>query len=138
VEIGANTTIDRATLGKTWLKSGIKTDNLVQIAHNVTIGEHSAIVAQVGIAGSATIGRYAILAGQAGISGHITLGDQVTVGPQCGVPKSLESNQVVSGTTLAMPHRTWMRLQKVLPDLPELYKRVHALEKRLAQAETKE
>jgi UDP-3-O-[3-hydroxymyristoyl] glucosamine N-acyltransferase len=137
VEIGANTTIDRATMGKTWLKTGVKTDNLVHIAHNVTVGEHTVIVAQVGIAGSATIGRYGILAGQAGIAGHITLGDQVTVGPQCGVAKSTDSKQVVSGTTLAMPHRTWLRLQQVLPDLPGLYKRVQSLEERLAQMETK-
>jgi UDP-3-O-[3-hydroxymyristoyl] glucosamine N-acyltransferase len=138
VEIGASNTIDRATLGKTWLKSGIKTDNLVHIAHNVTVGEHTVIVAQAGIAGSTTIGRYGILAGQAGISGHITLGDQVTVGPQCGVHKSVDSKQVVSGTTLAMPHRTWLRLQQVLPDLPDLYKRVQSMEKRLAQYETKD
>jgi UDP-3-O-[3-hydroxymyristoyl] glucosamine N-acyltransferase len=137
VEIGANNTIDRATLGKTWIKAGVKTDNLVHIAHNVTVGEHSVIVAQVGIAGSATIGRYAILAGQAGIAGHISLGDQVTVGPQCGVNKSVDSKQVVSGTTLAMPHRTWLRLQRVLPDLPGLYKRVQLMEERLAQLETK-
>ncbi len=138
VEIGANNTIDRATLGRTWIKTGVKTDNLVHIAHNVTVGEHTLIVAQAGIAGSATIGRYNILAGQAGISGHITLGDQVTVGPQCGVPKSLDSNQIVSGTTIAMPHRTWMRLQTVLPDLPDLYKRVRSMEERLAQMEKKE
>jgi UDP-3-O-[3-hydroxymyristoyl] glucosamine N-acyltransferase len=136
VEIGANTTIDRATLGKTWIKTGTKTDNLVHIAHNVTIGEHSIIVAQVGIAGSATIGRYAIIAGQAGIGGHITLGDQVTVGPQCGVAQSVEAKQVVSGTTIAMPHRTWLRLQKVLPDLPGLYKRVQLLEERLEPSKT--
>jgi UDP-3-O-[3-hydroxymyristoyl] glucosamine N-acyltransferase len=137
VEIGANNTIDRATLGKTWIKTGTKTDNLVHIAHNVTVGEHSIIVGQAGVAGSTTIGRYAIIAGQAGISGHITLGDQVTVGPQCGVHKSVDSKQVVSGTTLAMPHRTWLRLQKVLPDLPGLYKRFQILEDRLAQLETK-
>jgi UDP-3-O-[3-hydroxymyristoyl] glucosamine N-acyltransferase len=137
VEIGANTTIDRATLGKTWIKTGVKTDNLVHIAHNVTVGEHSVIVAQVGIAGSTTIGRYAIIAGQAGIGGHLTLGDQVTVGPQCGVHKSVESKQVVSGTTIAMPHRTWLRLQTVLPDLPGLCKRVQSMEERLAQMETK-
>ena len=137
VEIGANNTIDRATMGKTWIKTGTKTDNLVHIAHNVTIGEHSIIIAQVGIAGSTTIGRYNILAGQAGISGHLTLGDQVTVGPKCGVHKSLDSKQMVSGTTLAMPHRTWLRLQTVLPDLPNLYKRVQLLEEQLAQLETK-
>ena len=137
VEIGANTTIDRATLGKTWIKTGTKTDNLVHIAHNVTVGEHSIIVAQVGIAGSTTVGRYAIIAGQAGIGGHLTLGDQVTVGPQCGVHKSVESKKVVSGTTLAMPHRTWLRLQTVLPELPDIYKRVQSMEERLAQMETK-
>jgi UDP-3-O-[3-hydroxymyristoyl] glucosamine N-acyltransferase len=138
VEIGANTTIDRATLGKTWIKTGVKTDNLVHIAHNVTVGEHSIIVAQVGIAGSTTIGRYAIIAGQAGIGGHLTLGDQVTVGPQCGVAQSIKDKQVVSGTTIGMPHRTWLRLQTVLPDLPGLYKRVQSLEERLSQMETKE
>ena len=137
VEIGANNTIDRATLGKTWIKTGTKTDNLVHIAHNVTVGEHAIIVGQAGIAGSTTLGKYVIIAGQAGISGHITLGDQVTVGPQCGVHKSVESKQVVSGTTLAMPHRTWLRLQAVLPDLPDLYKRVQLMEERLAQMETK-
>jgi UDP-3-O-[3-hydroxymyristoyl] glucosamine N-acyltransferase len=137
VEIGANNTIDRATLGKTWIKTGTKTDNLVHIAHNVTVGEHGIIVGQAGIAGSTTLGKYVIIAGQAGISGHITLGDQVTVGPQCGVHKSVESKQVVSGTTLAMPHRTWLRLQAVLPDLPDLYKRVQLMEERLAQMETK-
>jgi UDP-3-O-[3-hydroxymyristoyl] glucosamine N-acyltransferase len=137
VEIGANNTIDRATMGKTWLKTGIKTDNLVHIAHNVTIGEHSVITAHVGIAGSTTIGRHAIIAGQAGIGGHLTLGNQVTVGPQCAVAQSVPDKQVVSSTTLAMPHGTWLRLQKVLPQLPGLYKKINTLEKQLAQRETK-
>lgn len=133
VEIGANNTIDRATMGKTWIKTGVKTDNQVHIAHNVTIGEHSIIVAQVGIAGSTTIGRYAVIAGQAGIAGHLTIGDHVTIGPQGGVVQSIDDNQIVSGTTLAMPHRTWLRLQKVLPDLPNLYKKMARLEKHLDQ-----
>lgn len=132
VEIGANNTIDRGTMGKTWIKSGVKTDNQVHIAHNVIIGEHSLIVGQVGIAGSTTIGRYAVFAGQAGIGGHLTIGDQVTVGPQCGVTQSVPDKQVVSGTTLAMPHRTWLRLQKVLPDLPNLSKKLNKLEKKIA------
>jgi UDP-3-O-[3-hydroxymyristoyl] glucosamine N-acyltransferase len=136
VEIGANNTIDRGTLGKTWIKAGVKTDNLVHIAHNVTVGEHSVIVAQVGIAGSTTIGHHAIFAGQAGIGGHLTIGNQVTVGPQCGVAQSLPDKQVVSGTTLAMPHTTWLRLQKVLPDLPALFRKVLMLEKRLSQMDT--
>ena len=128
VEIGANNTIDRATIGKTWIKTGVKTDNLVHIAHNVVIGEHSVIVGQVGIAGSTTIGRYAVFAGQAGIGGHLTIGDQVTIGPQAAVAQSVPDNQVVSGTTLSMPHGTWLRLQKVLPNLPALAKKLARLE----------
>ncbi len=131
VEIGANCTIDRATMGKTWIKAGVKTDNLIQIAHNVEIGEHTIIVAQVGIAGSTTIGRHVILAGKAAIGGHLTLGDGVTIGGQCAVPQSVPDNQTMSGTTLAMPHGIWLRLQKVLPDLPSLFKRVHKLEDQL-------
>lgn len=137
VEIGANNTIDRATMGKTWLKTGIKTDNLVHIAHNVTIGEHSVIVAHVGIAGSTTIGRHAVIAGQAGIGGHLTLGDQVTVGPQCAVAQSVADKQVISSTTLAMPHGTWLRLQKVIPELPGLHKKMKILEKQLALKDNK-
>ena len=136
VEIGANNTIDRGTLGKTWIKTGVKTDNLVHIAHNVTVGEHCVIVAQVGIAGSTTIGRHCIFAGQAGIGGHLTIGNQVTVGPQCGVAQSVPDKQVVSGTTLAMPHSTWLRLQKVLPELPALFRKVQMLEKRLSPMDT--
>ena len=136
VEIGANNTIDRATMGKTWLKAGIKTDNLVHIAHNVTIGEHSVITAHVGIAGSTTIGHHAVIAGQAGIGGHLTIGNQVTIGPQCGVAQSVPDKQVVSGTTLAMPHGTWLRLQKVLPELPALFKKISALEKQIQALKT--
>jgi len=130
VEIGACNTIDRATFGKTWLKSGVKTDNHVQIAHNVVIGENTLIVAQVGIAGSATIGRNVILAGQAGIAGHITIGDYTTVGPQAGVARSLPSGQVVSGTP-EMPHRLWLRVSQMIPRLPELKRKINDIEKRL-------
>ncbi len=137
VEIGANNTIDRATMGTTWIKTGVKTDNLVHIAHNVTVGEHSVIVAHVGIAGSTTIGRHAVIAGQAGIGGHLTLGDQVTVGPQCAVAQSVPDKQVISSTTLAMPHGTWLRLQKVLPELPGLYKKIKLLEMQLDQLKSK-
>jgi UDP-3-O-[3-hydroxymyristoyl] glucosamine N-acyltransferase len=135
VEIGANCAIDRATLGKTWIKSGAKIDNHVHIAHNVVIGEHAAITAQVGFAGSTTIGRYVRIAGQAGIGGHLTIGDEVTIGPQAAVAQSVPDKQFVSGTTLAMAHGTWLRLQKILPNLPALYKQIRALEKRLAQLE---
>lgn len=134
-EIGALNTIDRATFGKTWIKQGVKTDNLVQIAHNVTIGENSVVVAQVGISGSTVIGRHAVLAGQAGIAGHLTLGDNVTVGPQAGVGKSIPSGEVVSSGLPAMAHRTWLRVVREVPRLPELARRLTDLEKRLKTLE---
>jgi len=130
VEIGACNTIDRATFGKTWIKSGVKTDNHVQIAHNVEIGENTLIVAQVGIAGSATIGKNVILAGQAGIGGHITIGDYTTVGPQAGVTRSVSSGKVVSGTP-EMPHKLWLRVSQIIPRLPELKRKIKDIEKRL-------
>ena len=128
VEIGACNTIDRATFGRTWIQRGVKTDNQVHIGHNVTIGENTLIVAQVGIAGSTSIGRNATLAGQAGIGGHITIGDYATIGPQAGVARSVEQGQVVSGTP-EMPHRLWLKVQRVLPRLPEIKKRVDKLER---------
>lgn len=128
VEIGANNTIDRATFGRTWLKSGVKTDNQVHIAHNVEVGEHSLLIAQVGISGSTKIGRNVIIAGQAGIAGHLTLGDGAIIGPQAGIGHSVPEKQILSGGIVAMPHRTWLRLQQVLPELPELLKRVRQLE----------
>ncbi|WP_319525977.1 UDP-3-O-(3-hydroxymyristoyl)glucosamine N-acyltransferase [uncultured Desulfosarcina sp.] len=135
VEIGACNTIDRATFGRTWIQRGVKTDNLVHIAHNVVIGEDSVIVAQVGIAGSTKIGHHAILAGQAGISGHLELGNHVTVGPMTGVGKSIPDGEVVSSGTNAMPHRTWLRVQHIIPSLPDMKKKVADLEKKLADLE---
>jgi UDP-3-O-[3-hydroxymyristoyl] glucosamine N-acyltransferase len=137
VEIGAGNTIDRATFGKTWIKSGVKTDNLVHIAHNVTVGENTVLVAQVGISGSVTIGKNAILAGQAGVAGHLTIGDNVTVGGQAGVAKSVPSGQIVSGT-FAMPHQLWLRVQRILPKLPEVKKKLEEIEKRLKKIERTE
>ncbi|UCF95697.1 MAG: UDP-3-O-(3-hydroxymyristoyl)glucosamine N-acyltransferase [Desulfobacterales bacterium] len=134
VEIGANNTIDRGTFGKTWVRRGVKTDNLVHIAHNVTVGENSVLVAQVGISGSVTIGKNAILAGQAGIAGHLRIGDRATVGPQCGVGKSVPDGAVVIGSP-EMPHKKWFRLQRIVAQLPELKKRLEALEKKLQQME---
>ena len=136
VEIGACNTIDRATFGRTWIQRGVKTDNLVHIAHNVVVGEDSLIVAQVGIAGSTQIGHHAILAGQAGISGHLTIGNHVTVGPMTGVGKNIEDGQVVSSGSPSMPHRTWLRVQRVIPNLPEMKKKIADLEKKIADLET--
>jgi UDP-3-O-[3-hydroxymyristoyl] glucosamine N-acyltransferase len=137
VEIGACNTIDRAKFGKTWIKRGVKTDNLVHIAHNVIVGEDSVLVAQVGIAGSTTIGRHAVIAGQAGIGGHITLGDNVIIGGQAGIAKSVTDGEVLSGTP-GMPHRLWLRVQRLVPQLPEWRKKLAQLEQRLRQIEEKQ
>ncbi len=134
VEIGANNAIDRGTFGKTWIQEGVKTDNLVHVAHNVTVGAHTVLVAQVGISGSVTIGRHAVLAGQAGVAGHLEIGDHAIVGPQAGVAKSVEKGKTVSGS-VAMPHGVWLRVQRTLPKLPELYKKVLEMEKRLKRIE---
>jgi UDP-3-O-[3-hydroxymyristoyl] glucosamine N-acyltransferase len=131
VEIGANNTIDRGTFGKTLIGRGVKTDNLVQIAHNVTIGENTVLVAQVGISGSTKIGKNAILAGQAGVAGHLTIGDGATIGPQTGVGKPVANGQVVMAGLPEMPYKTWLRVQRTIPMLPELKKRLDNLEKKL-------
>ncbi|MGA8178477.1 MAG: UDP-3-O-(3-hydroxymyristoyl)glucosamine N-acyltransferase [Desulfobacterales bacterium] len=136
VEIGAQNAIDRATFGKTWIQSGVKTDNLVHIAHNVTVGENTLLVGQVGISGSVSIGKNAILAGQAGISGHLTIGNRAVIGPQAGVAKSVPDGETVSGSS-AIPHRQWLRVQRVLPRLPELAKKLSEMERRLEEIEEK-
>jgi len=132
VEIGANNTIDRATFGKTWIKKGVKTDNQVHIAHNVVVGENSVLVAQVGIAGSTTIGQHCVIAGQSGISGHISIGDNVTIGPKAGIAQSVEDNMIMSGN-IAMPHKLWLRVQKIIPKLPDLKKQITRLEKLISE-----
>lgn len=127
-EIGAGNTVDRGTLGETRIKRGVKTDNLVHIAHNVTIGEHTVLAAQGGIAGSATIGDHVVLAGQVGVAGHLTIGHNVVIGPQSGVARSVPDGSVMSGTP-EMPHKVWLRVQRLIPKLPELAKRISRLEK---------
>ncbi|MBW1615179.1 MAG: hypothetical protein JRJ49_01340 [Deltaproteobacteria bacterium] len=118
-------------MDKTWIQKGVKTDNLVHIAHNVEIGENSLIIAQVGIAGSSKIGKNVIIAGQAGIGGHLNIEDQVIIGPQCGVSKSITKGETVSSTLVQMPHKTWLRVQHVIPKLPEIKRRIDKIEKKL-------
>lgn len=130
VEIGACNTIDRATAEKTWIKTGVKTDNLVHIGHNVIVGENTIIVAQVGISGSVVIGKHVVLAGQAGVAGHLVIEDNAIVGPRAGIVKSVAPGDVLSGTP-AMPHKLWLRVHRVLPMLPDLKKRIEKLEKKL-------
>jgi len=134
VEIGANNTIDRAALGKTWIKRGVKTDNLVHIAHNVVIGEDTLLVAQVGISGSTKIGNHATLAGQVGVVGHIEIGDNTIVGPKTGVSGSVPANTIVSGYP-HMPHREWLKSSRCYPLLPQMRKLLNRLEKKVKTLE---
>lgn len=130
VSIGANATIDRATMGSTLLRKGAKIDNQVHIAHNVIIGEHTAIAAQTGIAGSTTIGSYCIIAGKAAITGHITIADHTTIGGSTGVSKSIKkSGQTLFGF-LAMDLKEFLRSYSVFKNLDDLQKRVQQLEKK--------
>jgi UDP-3-O-[3-hydroxymyristoyl] glucosamine N-acyltransferase len=130
VEIGANTAIDRASLEKTIIGKGTKIDNLVQIAHNVTIGQNSIIVSQVGIAGSSRIGNNVVLAGQAGVRDHVTIGDGVMAGGGTGITKDVPAGSIIWGTP-HMPHKEWMKLQIYIKRLPDLFERIKKIEKKL-------
>ncbi|HEV8585057.1 MAG TPA: UDP-3-O-(3-hydroxymyristoyl)glucosamine N-acyltransferase [Methylomirabilota bacterium] len=128
VEIGANTAIDRATFGDTVIRRGTKIDNLVQIGHNVQVGEHSILVSQVGISGSSTLGRGVVLAGQVGVADHVTIGDGAMVAAQGGVPSDLEGGAQYFGTP-ARPAAAARRIVVAETRLPELLQRVRALER---------
>ena len=134
VEIGANVTIDRARFDKTLIKKGTKIDNLVQIAHNVTIGEHSIIVAQTGISGSVEIGKGVILAGQSGVIGHVRVGDNVIAAARTGITKSIPDNALISGFP-AKVHKKEMKIKASLGRLPELLEEIKTLRKRIEKLE---
>lgn len=136
VEIGANTTIDRAALEVTLIRRGTKLDNLVQVAHNCQIGEDCMIVSQVGIAGSSKLGNHVTLAGQVGVVGHVSIGDNVIVGAQSGVPSDLDANNYFSGSP-AMRHKDWLKAMGVMPRLPEMRKKIAELEKKIALLESR-
>ncbi len=135
VEIGANCTIDRGTLGPTILRRGAKLDNLIQIAHNVEVGENSVIAAQAGISGSTVLGRNVIIAGQAGLVGHIEIGERVTVGAQAGVSKDLAGEGKMFRGSPAREIREELRLEAAMRHLPELIKTVRRQEARIAELE---
>ena len=127
VEIGSNTTIDRARFGRTWIQTGTKIDNLVMVAHNVTIGKHSVIVSQVGISGSTRIGNYVTLAGQVGVVGHIEIGDKAIVGAKSGVSKSIAAGEYCFGIP-ATSIREFKERFAYINRLKKLFERVKKLE----------
>ena len=127
VEIGSNTTIDRARFGRTWIQEGTKIDNLVQIAHNVVIGKYSVIVSQAGISGSTRLGQYVTLAGQVGLVGHLEIGDQVIIGAQAGVSKNIPAKEIWLGSP-ATPMQEQKEKFANINRLPKLFARVKKLE----------
>ncbi|HMX81609.1 MAG TPA: UDP-3-O-(3-hydroxymyristoyl)glucosamine N-acyltransferase, partial [Ferruginibacter sp.] len=136
VEIGANATIDRATIGSTLIKSGAKLDNLLQIAHNVEVGNNSVIAAQTGISGSTKVGKNVMIGGQVGIVGHLKIADGAKINAQSGVSKSIKTpNTAVTGSP-AFEYTAALRSQVASRNLPELEKRVAELEKLLKELTT--
>lgn len=137
VEIGANTCVDRSTMGATVVRKGVKLDNLVQIAHNTDIGENTVMSSQVGIAGSTKVGQWCMFGGQVGVSGHITIGDQVFLGAQSGVPSSIKSNRKLIGTP-PMEQMPYFKSQAIFQKLPDLYKQLNALQKEVDELKKKQ
>ena len=136
VEIGANTCIDRSTMGATVIHKGVKLDNLIQVAHNCEIGENTVMSAQVGIAGSTKVGSWCMFGGQVGLAGHITIGDHVNLGAQSGVPSSIKANQTLIGTPPMEP-TPYFKSQAVFRRLPDLYKEINALRKEIEELKSK-
>ncbi|MFA4867457.1 MAG: UDP-3-O-(3-hydroxymyristoyl)glucosamine N-acyltransferase [Pedobacter sp.] len=133
VEIGANTAVDRATMGSTFIRKGVKLDNLIQIAHNVDLGEHSAVAAQTGISGSTKVGEHALIGGQVGIAGHLTLAKGTQIGAQAGINfNTTEENKQWHGSP-AQPLRDWMRASVIFKQLPSVEKRIASLESKIKE-----
>ncbi len=129
VDVGAGTTIDRATLGSTILRKGVKLDNQIQIAHNVEIGEHTVIAAQTGVAGSTKIGKYCMIGGQVGIVGHIVIGDYVKIQAQSGIGRNVKSHEVLQGSP-ALNYGDYNKSYVHFKNLPKIINRIDNLEKR--------
>jgi len=130
VDIGANTVLDCATIGSTIVRSGVKLDNLVQIAHNVEVGKNTVVAAQAGISGTAKIGENCQIGGQAGVTGHLSIANKTIIGPQAGVPKTIkEEGKIFFGSPL-VEHRDFLRISVALRKLPQLVERVNQLEKK--------
>lgn len=130
VDVGAGTTIDRATLGSTIIRKGVKLDNQIQIAHNVEVGEHTAIAAQTGVAGSSKIGKHCLIGGQVGIAGHIQIGDRVKVQAQSGIGRNIKDGEVIQGSP-AFGYNDWNKAYVHFRNLPKIEDRLTQLEKKL-------
>ncbi len=138
VEIGANSTIDRATMGSTMIRKGVKLDNLIQIAHNVEIGEHTVVAAQAGISGSTKVGKYCMVGGQAGIVGHINIADFTKINAQSGVAKEILNTHTSLTGSPAYDYKSTLKSQVIFRNLPDLQKRVNELEQKLESLLTKQ
>lgn len=136
VEIGANTCVDRSTMGATVIHKGVKLDNLVQVAHNVEIGENTVMSAQVGIAGSTKVGSWCMFGGQVGLAGHITIGDKTFLGAQSGVPGSLKGGEELIGTPPMNP-RAYFKSQAIFRRLPDMYKDWNDAKKKIEELNEK-
>ena len=136
VEIGANTCVDRSTMGSTIIHKGVKLDNLVQVAHNVEVGENTVMSAQVGIAGSTKIGSWCIFGGQVGIAGHISIGDKTFLGAQSGVPGNIKGDQTLIGTPPMEP-KAYFKSQAIFRRLPDIYKQLNELRKQVEELKKK-
>ena len=132
VEIGANTTIDRAVMGSTVIHKGVKLDNLIQIAHNVEVGQNTVMAAQVGIAGSVKVGANCMFGGQAGLGGHINIGDNSQIGAQSGIISNIKENSQIIGSP-AIPVKTFLRSSLLFEKLPDIYKTINKLEKEIEE-----
>jgi UDP-3-O-[3-hydroxymyristoyl] glucosamine N-acyltransferase len=137
VEVQSNSCIDRAAVGETRLRRGVKVDNLVQVAHGCEIGENSLLCSQVGIAGSTTLGRNVILTGQVGVAGHLTIGDHVIATPQTGVPNDVRPHTTISGSP-AVDHDVWLKASAVYRRLPEMFAAYRKIKEFLARQEKPE
>ena len=136
VEIGANTCVDRSTMGSTYVRKGVKLDNLVQIAHNTDIGENTVMSSQVGVAGSTKVGQWCMFGGQVGISGHITIGNGVKLGAQSGVPGSLKDGEALMGTP-PIPQTNFFRSSAIFRRLPDIYRQINEMQKTIDELKSK-
>lgn len=136
VEVGANTTVDRAVIGSTVIRKGVKLDNLIQIAHNCEIGENTAMAAQVGIAGSTKIGENSVFGGQVGIGGHITIGKNCKIGAQSGIISNTKEGSEILGSP-AIPVKNFFKSSIIISKLPEIYRQLNSMEKEIAELKNK-